>query len=466
MLPEDISVIAYPRSMSTSYHSTMMSASTKASSLTDLQTSLLNTTSNVNNDLISCDVAASDLLLLQHNVERLSIYSERKQVRKRYETCHARFELVRVALLKYKDLYRDIRVPQSFVVPKDSDFWPEKTWNMRLGSVVSDIRRGKRYAERRKELENIGFAFDPQKTIYGYTLTKEALILYKKISEKNDMQVPYNYIVEENTIWPKAMWGMKLGRLSNNIKGGNYADKKEELESIGFSFDAYNSKYNLVKLLLLKYKELNGNMLVPRRFIVPPIEDWPKETWGARLGGVVYNIRGGSSYADCREDLISIGFRFDALQAKYDIVRVALLKYKELYGDMLVPKDFKVPTNSIDWSIELWGMKLGSTVSSLRGVKGCFSDKKDDLLSIGFIYVVRKKFDYECVKIAFFKYRELHHGCVKIPPVYNIPQRDSWYPEETWGMCLGSLIDRIRKGEKWPEHRSELLGLYQIGDRN
>jgi hypothetical protein len=466
MLIEDISVLAYPRSMSASYHSTIAS-STKANGLTDLQSLRLNTTSNVNNDMISHDVAASDILLLKSDVERSIIHSEKNEVRnKRYETRHARFELVKVALLMYKNLNGNIRVPQGFVVPKDNDFWPEGTQGMNLGSIVQNVRGGKRYVERRNELENIGFEFGPQKAKYGYTLTKAALILYKKTSERNDMQVPYNYIVEENIIWPKAMWGMKLGQIFNNIKkkGGNYADRRVDLQNIGFSFDVYNSKYHVVKLSLLKYRELNGNMLVPRRFIVPQTQEWPKATWGLKLGGAVYNIRGGSSYADCREDLISIGFRFDALQAKYDIFRVSLLKYKELYGDMLVPKGFKVPANSIDWPVESWGMKLGSMVKNIRGSKGCFSDKKHDLLSIGFIYVVRKKFDYECVKIAFFKYRELHHGCIKIPAVYNIPEHHSWYPEETWGMCLGSIIDRIRKGEKWPEHRAELLGLYEYGN--
>lgn len=461
ILIEGSAVIAYPRSMSMSYHSSVIS-STKAISHTDLQSSLSNTTSeNMKKRMISYEVATNELLPVQN--EKPTILPEKKYVRKRHEAKRIRYELVKVALLKFKELNGDIKVPQNFVIPKESNVWPEGTLGMNLGSIVHSIRGLKRYVDRRKELESIGFSFDPQRAKYGYNLVKAALLLYKEKSKRGDMHVPYNYIVEENEMWPKAMWGMKLGQIVNNIRGGNYADRKIDLQNIGFSFDAYNSKYHLVKLALLKFKELNGDMLVPRRFIVPKSEDWPKETWDLKLGGNVYNIRGGTSFSDCREDLISIGFRFDSLQAKYEIMRVSLLKYKDLYGNMLVPKGFEVPINSTDWPVELWGMKLGKKVHNVRGAKGCFSDKKDDLLSIGFVYVVRKKFDYECVKIAFFKYRELHHGHIEIPAIYNIPQNDSWYPEETWGMCLGSCINRIKKGEKWPQHRKSLLGPHEYG---
>jgi hypothetical protein len=247
----------------------------------------------------------------------------------------------------------------------------------------------------------------------------------------------------------------------NNIKGGNYADQRDDLLKIGFSFDPFQSKYYLVKVALIRYRELKGDMLVPRQFVIPEGDDkWHRNIWGMKLGTVVYNIRGGSSYADQREDLLSIGFCFDALQARYDILKQALLRYKEINGDMLVPKSFEVPTDNDTWPSDLWGMKLGVAVYNIRGRKGSFSDKREDLLSMGFVYNIHKRFDYECVRIAVYKYRELYHGSIRIPAVYNIPKNDPWYPEETWGMCLGSLVTRIRQGDKWPEKRYELLGDY------
>jgi hypothetical protein len=65
---------------------------------------------------------------------------------------------------------------------------------------------------------------------------------------------------------------MKLGNAVNNIRGINsYADHKAELELMGFEFAPQNYKYrwDKVKLALLTYKELNGDLLVPTSFVVP-----------------------------------------------------------------------------------------------------------------------------------------------------------------------------------------------------
>ena len=374
----------------------------------------------------------------------------------------ARYELVKLALLKYKDIHGDTLVSQSFAVPKNSLIWPKGMWGMNLGSIVHGIRGGSRYTEKKAELLSIGFDYSSQKAIYGYNLTKVALLKYKHISGKGDMRVPYNFIVPENDEkWPEETWGMNLGVLVNNIKGGNYADKRDDLLQIGFSYEPFQSKYSIIRNSLTRYRELHGDLLVPRQYVVPEDDArWPPETRGIKLGTVVYNIRGGSSYADQKEDLLSIGFCFDALQARYDILKRSLIRYKELYGDMLVPKTFEVPRDDNEWPSELWGMKLGIAVRNIRSVKGSYADKKEELMSLGFVYQLRKKFDYDCVKIAVYKYRELYHGSVQVPSVYNIPQNDPWYPEETWGMCLGSLVNRIKHGNKWPEKRYELLGDY------
>jgi hypothetical protein len=84
-------------------------------------------------------------------------------------------------------------------------------------------------------------------------------------------------------------------------------------------------------------------------------------------------------------------------------------------------------------------------------------EKKEVLLAIEFVYVVRKRFDYETVRIAAIKYRELHHGSTKVPRGYKIPVNSTWYPEETWGMSLGSIRARVQFGDKWPGKYSELF---------
>jgi hypothetical protein len=182
---------------------------------------------------------------------------------------------------------------------------------------------------------------------------------------KGDMLVPRRFLVPVNDItWPKETWGMNLGTFVNNIRAGNsHADKQGDLESIGFNFNRIYG-FEVVKVALMKYKDLNGDVLVPQKFVVP-INDisWPEETWGIKLGRDVGNIRA-KSYADKREDLESIGFDFNSQRLFYgfEVVKLALMKYKDLNGDVLVPQKFVVPINDISWPDETWGIKLGRDV--------------------------------------------------------------------------------------------------------
>ena len=50
-----------------------------------------------------------------------------------------RFDLIYGAMVKYKSIYGDLFVPQSFVVPSTSE-WPEETWDLKLGARVNAIR--------------------------------------------------------------------------------------------------------------------------------------------------------------------------------------------------------------------------------------------------------------------------------------------------------------------------------------
>eukprot|EP00596_Hydrurales_sp_CCMP1899_P009589 CAMPEP_0119035404 /NCGR_PEP_ID=MMETSP1177-20130426/2366_1 /TAXON_ID=2985 /ORGANISM="Ochromonas sp, Strain CCMP1899" /LENGTH=165 /DNA_ID=CAMNT_0006993561 /DNA_START=116 /DNA_END=610 /DNA_ORIENTATION=- len=70
---------------------------------------------------------------------------------------------------------------------------------------------------------------------------------------------------------------------------------------------------------------------------------------------------------------------------KYDLAKAALLKYKEQYGDMLVPRWFVVPINSLSFPPELWEIKLGHMVNNIRNLN-TYSEYKDELKAIGFDY--------------------------------------------------------------------------------
>ena len=131
-------------------------------------------------------------------------------------------------------------------------------------------------------------------------------------------------------------------------------------------------------------------MRVPCNFVVPWSRDWPEEFWGLKLGGVVNNIRGGRTHADKKKELEAAGFDF-AKQAVgvaigWEVVKAALLAYKELEGDLLVPPTFVVPHDDPEiWPESTWGVKLGSIVNHIRH-NGTYKDYKQELLAMGFVY--------------------------------------------------------------------------------
>jgi hypothetical protein len=214
--------------------------------------------------------------------------------------------------------------------------------------------------------------------------------------------------------------------------------------------------YNLIKTALLKYKGIYGNMLVTERFIIPTNSSvFPEEFWEMRLGKNVNNIRNSDIYAEYKDELIALGFDFEYQYFTFDEVMTALLSFKQIHGDLLVPTLYVISPDDTDYPEEVRGMNLGSCVGTIR--KGAYLKKKEELLAIGFVYSVRKRFDYETVRIATFKYRELNHGSTKISLKYKIPVDSTWYPEETWGMSLGSILYSIRMGKKWPDKYSELF---------
>lgn len=65
-------------------------------------------------------------------------------------------------------------------------------------------------------------------------------------------------------------------------------------------------------------------------------------------------------------------------------LKEALMCYKVIYSDMLVPPEFIVP-NKDSWPNRLWGMKLGKAVNLIKE-QFLYVDRWDDLLSIGFFF--------------------------------------------------------------------------------
>ena len=294
------------------------------------------------------------------------------------------WENVKRALLAYKLLCRDLLVPQGFVIPENAH-WPEDLWGMNLGFTVNSIRNNRAYSAYRAEPEEMGFHFDSQSTAHGWQNVKRALLAYKLLC--CDLLVPVSFVIPENADWPEDLWGMKLGFSVNSIRNnGAYSTYRYELEEMGFDFDAQSTGHGWenVKRALLKYKSLHGDLLVRRGFVIPENAHWPKDLWGMNLGLTVYNIRNQGAYSAYRAELEAMGFDFDSQSTAHgwENVKRALLAYKLLCRDLLVPFNFVIPENA-DWPKDLWGMKLGFTVNKIRN-NGAYSTYRDELEQMDF----------------------------------------------------------------------------------
>lgn len=137
---------------------------------------------------------------------------------------------------------------------------------------------------------------------------------------------------------------------------------------------------------------------------------------------------------------------------RYAVVESALLRYKQTFGDTLVPKLFVIPSDDKSWPEETWGMKLGATVNHIRSGNG-YSDNRKELISIGFDFSY-----YAVVKSALLRYKEMH-GDILVSSKFIIPCDDESWPRETWGMKLGKSVSDIRRGDRYPGQREELISI-------
>ena len=105
---------------------------------------------------------------------------------------------------------------------------------------------------------------------------------------------------EDDCSYPISTRGMKLGALVKRLRTGTWTPSAATLDWLsrrGFRWtNARRRSFDLVCVALLTHHQLFGDMLVPRYFVVPDEEPWPKDVHGMQLGNRVRNIRAGTAY--------------------------------------------------------------------------------------------------------------------------------------------------------------------------
>ena len=228
----------------------------------------------------------------------------------------------------------------------------------------------------------------------SYTLIRRSLLHYKM--RNGDMLVPTKFTVPgECYDWPEEMWGLHLGKIVQSLRAGRRSDKKDDLISIGFRYEASSIHFEIVRKTLLTFKEQNNHLYVPRNFVVPETSDWEECSWGMKLGNIVSNIRTSTSSKSKKYNALKeIGFIFDVRQSRFDLIRRALIHYKEQTGDgeYSLSRGFNVPRTE-DWPAEFWDLQLGNAVDNIR--RGRYVKYENDLRKIGITSRIKKKMIFE-----------------------------------------------------------------------
>jgi hypothetical protein len=146
-------------------------------------------------------------------------------------------------------------------------------------------------------------------------------------------------------------------------------------------------------------------------------------------------------------------------ETPFEFFKRCFLKYKEIHGNVLMPQSLSIPWSE-SWPEEMWGVKLGLSVSQVRLGKN-YRIHRDELIAIGFDFSNQgekhgKKHGWDTVKIALETYKKLH-GNLSIKIYYVVPSESTDWPDVLWGLKLGEILGNIKYRGSYNDHRQELI---------
>ena len=156
-------------------------------------------------------------------------------------------------------------------------------------------------------------------------------------------QVPRDFVVPKNSLWPEDCWGLKLGSKVSTTRYSTVHSSTEcveRLNQIGFIWDPSQKSADLFLVTLRLFKETNGHLNIPKNYVIPDESTiYPKEAWGMKIGLKTNNFvyRGDyPAYKDRIEEigLSSVKMGFDTRH--WDYIYTALKTYRDIYGSKRV----------------------------------------------------------------------------------------------------------------------------------
>lgn len=302
------------------------------------------------------------------------------------------FEQLLDSMVIFKKVFGDYDIPVKFEVPA-SNPWPSHLHGLRLGRRLEKLLSSddffSAYPEKVKELSKLGFNPSIESLVDDWRVIHDAMKVYKAVY--GNLRVASKYEVPDEPGWPRYCRSVKLGvRVAAIRSAGRYVKdhpkRKQDLDDLGFEWRLRDSSnkhpvvddlFEQVYEALVCYKrEVDEELNVPTDFIVPSSDPWPESTRGLTLGIHVQSVRAKDKLVYGHEErerrLNELGFQWEETgrtvfsKKRFDIVYTALKAYKEVYGNLIVPQAFVVPTDDEFWPEEARGLKLGARVNAIR----------------------------------------------------------------------------------------------------
>lgn len=195
-------------------------------------------------------------------------------------------------------------------------------------------------------------------------------------------------------------------RSEGRLVGANEARRKV-LDDMGFVWSvrsretassgiSYDQIYEAITAYKQTYPQESDFVVIPSNFVVPDCDPWPVSTRGLPLGKKLGTMRtAGFLKANpkvrgkLKELGIETSMRAAVNDTRFQRVYDALKRYKEIYGDLLVPQPFSVPEDSEEWPENTRGLRLGARVNAIRS-QGTFvntnPERREMLNEIGFVW--------------------------------------------------------------------------------
>jgi Helicase associated domain len=307
---------------------------------------------------------------------------------------------------------------------------PELQLSSWIAAQKRRLKRGSLAEIKSKELSRLGILRSQEEE--GWISKIRDLALYKKLY--GDCLVPGKF----EPFPPLGRWVMQLRM--NYRKGVLSKEKIKQLERMGFVWEVYEDKWENMLNALNEFKKENGHANVPNVY--------PKNPKLANFCiARKIEYKNGSIKPERKQNLDELGFMWEPYEESWFEKFNELIKYKERFGDTLVPRKYEENA--------LYGWVRNQRTHYKTGK---LSQERVDLLNeIEFVW---DQYEYQW-NIYFDEIKEFYNktGSFSVPKV-TYKQLNEWVNGQRKNVKLGKIsFERYKLLDKigfWKPHEKEV----------